>query len=210
MVTFKNIKERLLNGALSLYSKYGIKSITMDDISRELGVSKKTIYQHFSDKNNLIRDVINYEKEMHQRIMKKMILSDLNAIDELIHANKQIHMSQSIHSPTFYFDLKKYYPEIYNDWISYKRDRMYEIIHRNLQKGIREGLYRKDLDIDLISRLHMARTEMMYSSDLISHDEVSNARFIDEVFKYHIHGICNSDGLSYFEKKIEELNVKNN
>lgn len=199
--------ERLFNSALSLYSKYGIKSITMDDLSRELGISKKTLYQHVSDKLDLITKVIEYEKKMHRDIMERMLSYNLNAIDELIHANRQIHLSQSIHSPTFYFDLKKYYPEIYSNWINYKRERMYEMIYRNLEKGVNEGLYRDDLDIDIISRLHMARTEMMYTSDLLNHDEVSNAQFINEVFRYHIHGICNSKGINYFNKRIEEIEL---
>lgn len=205
MIRKSTNKERFLNGALSLYSRYGIKSITMDSLCRELGISKKTIYQYVEDKQQLIEEVIEHEKLLHNEIMDKMIQSDLNAIDELIHANRQIHLSQSIHSHTFYFDLKKYYPNVYEPWVEYKRERMYSMILRNLNKGIDEGFYREDLNVDVISRLHMARAEMLYSSDIMSDDEVSNARFIDEVFKYHIHGICNERGIKYFNSKINDV-----
>ncbi len=196
--------ERILNSALSLYSKYGIKSITMDDLCRELGISKKTLYQHVDDKQDLIRKVIGHEIEMQRNAMEKMFRSEMNAIDELMHVNKYIHLSQSIHSPTFYFDLKKYYPDIYNEWIEYKRKKMYEMIMRNLKKGIAEGLFRKDMDARIISKLHVARVEMMHASTIIEEEEYSTATFIDEIFNYHIHGICNDHGLKYFRMKLDQ------
>mgnify|MGYP006283885303 CR=1 FL=1 len=196
--------ERILNSALSLYSKYGIKSITMDDLCRELGISKKTLYQHVDDKQDLIRKVIGHEIEMQRNAMEQMFRSEMNAIDELMHVNKHIHLSQSIHSPTFYFDLKKYYPDIYNEWIEYKRNKMYEMIMRNLNKGIAEGLFRKDMDARIISKLHVARVEMMHASTIIEEEEYSTATFIDEIFNYHIHGICNDHGLKYFRMKLDQ------
>ncbi len=193
--------ERILNSALALYSKYGIKSITLDDLCRELGISKKTLYQHIQDKNDLIRKVIDYEIGLQKISMEKMFRSEINAIDELIYVNKMIHENQSIHNPTFYYDLKKYYPDIYAEWLEYKRKKMFEMIHRNLEKGISEGLYRKDLNSIIISKLHMSRTESMHTSEIIDEKELSSARFIDEVFIYHIHGICNEKGLAYYYQK---------
>jgi AcrR family transcriptional regulator len=196
--------ERILNSALSLYSKYGIKSITMDDLCRELGISKKTLYQHVEDKQDLIRKVISHEICMQRKVTEKMFQTEMNAIDELMHVNKQIHLSQSIHSPTFYFDLKKYFPDIYNEWIEYKRKKMYEMIVRNLDKGMSEGLFRKDMDVHVIAKLHVARVEMTHASTIIEEEEYSTAAFIDEIFKYHIHGICNDKGLKYFKMKLDQ------
>ena len=199
--------ERILNSALALYSKYGIKSITLDDLCRELGISKKTLYQHIHDKNDLIRKVIDYEISLQQKSMEKMFRSEINAIDELIYVNSMIHENQSIHNPTFYYDLKKYYPGIYAEWLDYKREKMFEMIHRNLEKGISEGLYRNDLDSIIISKLHMSRTESMHTSEIIDEKELSTSRFVDEVFSYHIHGICNEKGLAYYYSKKEQLNT---
>ncbi|MDF1571670.1 MAG: TetR/AcrR family transcriptional regulator [Bacteroidales bacterium] len=196
--------ERILNSALSLYSKYGIKSITMDDLCRELGISKKTLYRHVTDKQDLIRKVIDYEIELQRKSMEKMFRSEMNAIDELMHVNKQIHLSQSIHSPTFYFDLKKYYPAIYNEWVEYKRKKLYEMIMRNLEKGVAEGLFRQDMDARVISKLHVARVEMLHASGIVDEEELSAGRFIDEIFKYHIHGICNDKGLKYFRQQLDQ------
>ena len=198
--------ERILNSALALYSKYGIKSITLDDLCRELGISKKTLYQHIDDKNDLIRKVIDYEISLQQKSMEKMFQSEINAIDELIYVNRMIHENQSIHNPTFYYDLKKYYPVVYAEWLEYKREKMFKMIHRNLEKGISEGLYRKELDSTVISKLHMSRTESMHTSEIIDEKELSTSRFINEVFSYHIHGICNENGLAYYYQKKKQIN----
>jgi TetR/AcrR family transcriptional regulator, cholesterol catabolism regulator len=200
--------ERILNSALTLYSKYGIKSITLDDLCKELGISKKTIYQFITDKKDLIRKVVDYEITIQHNSYKKMVSSDINAIDELLYVNRQIHENQGIHNPVFYYDLKKYYPDIYKEWMKYKRARMYELIHRNLEKGIAEGLYRKEMDAAVISRLHMARAEMMHSSDIIDEKEFGTSHFINEIFRYHIHGICNEQGLAYFKAHYKEFNKK--
>lgn len=200
--------DRILNSALALYSKYGIKSITLDDLCRDLGISKKTLYLHIHDKKDLIRKVMEYERHIQETNTKKMYRAGINAIDELMYVNRMIHENESIHSPTFYFDLKKYYPDLYGEWIEYKRKRMYEVIRRNLQKGIEEGLFRKDLDPDIISRLHMVRTETMHTSEILEDNERSASRFLHEVFRYHIHGICNDKGLAYFREK-EAQNLKN-
>ena len=141
---------------------------------------------------------------MQRSTMEKMFRKEMNAIDELMHVNKQIHLSQSIHSPTFYFDLKKYFPTVYRDWIESKRSRLHNLIIRNLEKGISEGLFRKDLNATVISKLHVARIEMMHTSGMIEMDEVDIGTFIDEVFKYHIHGICNELGLKYFNEILKE------
>jgi AcrR family transcriptional regulator len=208
METLLTAHDRILNSALALYSKYGLKSVTMDDLCRELGISKKTLYQHVEDKNDLIRKVMEYEKQIQEEETEKMSAKDMNAIDELIHVNKKIHASQNIHSPTFYFDLKKFHQDIYYDWLDYKRKMMFELIIKNLKKGIMEGFYRDDLDLEIISKLHMARTEMMHTSDIITEDEFAKSKFIDEVFNYHIHGICNEVGLAYFKSRESEMKTK--
>jgi TetR/AcrR family transcriptional regulator, cholesterol catabolism regulator len=197
--------DRILSSALVLYSRYGIKSITLDDLCSDLGISKKTLYQFIEDKSDLIRKVIQYDISIQLKSFEKMVNSNINAIDELLFVNRQIHKNEGLHNPVFYYDLKKYYPDIYKEWIDYKRDRMFKLIHRNLEKGIAEGLYRSDMDATVISRLHMARTEMLHLSDIIDEKETSTSHFINEIFRYHIHGICNEKGLAYFKTHFKEF-----
>ena len=195
----------LLGTTLNLYSRYGIRSVTMDDISRELGMSKKTIYQLVQHKQDLVRRVMEYEDSESDQIMNQFPKSGINAIDQLIEVNSLMHATRTKHNPTFYYDLRKYHPEIFKVWIGKKRNRMYSLLIQNMIQGKEEGLYRKDLNHHIIARLYLARMEMFNSTDVLEENELKSLDFFREILIYHIHGICNSRGLEYFSLNKEQL-----
>ena len=195
----------LLGTALNLYSRYGTRSVTMDDISRELGMSKKTIYQLVKDKHDLVTRVVEYETSLSDQMMDRFRKSGINAIDQLIEVNSLIHTARTKHSPTFYYDLKKYHSKIFSGWIKNKRNRMYTLLIQNMIKGKEERLYREDLNHHIIARLYMARMEMFNSTDVLEDNELKSLDFFREILIYHIHGICNSRGLEYFSLNKEQL-----
>ena len=197
----------ILEKILSLYSRLGIRSITMDDISRELGMSKKTLYQLFSDKNELVSRVLELEMELNKDYMEEDRESDANSIDELIQVNQKIHSIVSSHNPAFYFDLKKYYPMDFRKWMNDRRERMYELLIKNMRRGKSEGLYRSDLDEEVIARLYMARMEMLYEHEITAEEATFSTHFIREIFLYHLHGICNPEGLQYLAKHKESIHL---
>lgn len=194
----KNIEIRIYLKVLALFSKYGIRSITMDDIARELGVSKKTLYTIVSDKSDLISKVIDYEMTLHHQSMDEMIRLRYNAIDELLHMNKQIHAAISSHHPSFYHDLKKYYPDLFLQWMDQRQNYMFDVIIRNIENGKREGFYRKDLNEQIIAKLYLSRIEMLNENGVLKDGDSISHNIIKEVFIYHVHGICNAEGLEYF------------
>jgi AcrR family transcriptional regulator len=138
--------EMILSSVLGLYSRYGIKSITMDDVSRELGISKKTLYQFIRDKADLIGRVLDYERRLTKQYMDQLADPDHNAIDELIEVNNRIHTSLTSHNPAFYYDLKKYYPDLFKGWMKQRRHGMYTLLISNIRRGKQEGFYREDMD----------------------------------------------------------------
>lgn len=192
----KRDKDDLLANVLAMFSRYGIRSVTMDDISRELGISKKTLYQHVVDKNDLIDRVIDYELIQSRGFIDRLTGSDLNAIDELIQVNTQMHSLLSSHNPAFSYDLKKYYTEVFRRWMHERRQRMYELIMRNMIKGKQEGLYREELSEHVIARLYLARMEMLKDNELFD-EESDSVDVVREILIYHLHGICNAEGLTY-------------
>lgn len=191
---------KIIGEAANLYKKYGIKSVTMDDVASHLGISKKTLYQYVKDKNQLVEKVVLEKIRYKEKEFMAILVKNLNAIDELLAINKYINTVFRDYQPSMEFDLQKYYPESYKILQSVRRKRMYETIHQNLIKGIKEGLYRKDLDIEIITKLHVFRCENIIENDLFTQDEITSSRFFNEIFKYHIHGIANEKGLKYFEK----------
>jgi len=201
MKEIDNITKRVL----PLFIRYGIRSVTMDDIARELGISKKTLYNAFKDKDDLINRVIDFDMAQSRTFMEEVHQSESNAVQELFMVNRKIHSVRSNYSPSFYYDLKRYYPESYRRWIEDKRNNMYNVITGNLRKGKQEGVYRAEIDEHIIGRLHMARVEMLDGNEIIEENERMSSKFIQEVFTYHLHGICNAQGLKYLSEEMDKL-----
>ena len=198
-----NIFERIL----SLFRRYGIRGVTMDDIAGELGVSKKTLYNDFRDKDDLIKQVVDFDLDQSRRLLEEVFESAPNALEELFMVNRQIHSTRAFYSPSFYYDLRRYYPETYRKWIGDKRQNMYGLITENLRKGKQEGVYRQEIDEHTIGRLYMARIEMLDSNEIIEEKDSRSSEFMQEVFSYHLHGICNENGLKNLSL-IEDKNEK--
>lgn len=195
--------QQILLRVYDLYNKYGIKSITMDDVSRELGISKKTLYQHVHDKAELVEKVMVMNSIKHGTNIQKIVDKNLNAIVELLEVNAYMNEMMKDHNPTLDYDLKKYYPDIYNRLMTDTRQRMYNSIRENLIKGQKEGYYRKEMDIDIICKLHMTRMEYKYSSDSFTLNELNSPAILKEIFIYHLHGISNENGVQVLKEKLK-------
>ena len=109
------------------------------------------------------------------------------------------------HSPTYEYDLKKYYPDIYQSLMSARRKLMYESMISNIRKGKKEGIYRKELDEKIISKLHLLRIENLQSSEIFDEEEMHSPKFFKEVFVYHIHGLATEEGLKVFRENMPKL-----
>jgi len=196
----KNILERVYE----MYNKFGIKSVTMDDVSRELGISKKTLYQHVKDKSELVEQVMLLNTLKHREAMYDIVDQNLNAIVELLEINAYMNIMMKDHNPTLDYDLKKYYPEISKKLMYESRKRMFDSIKRNLIKGQDEGIYRKDMNVDIISRIHMTRMEYRHSSDSFTISELNSPEVLKEIFIYHLHGISNEKGVQVLNEKLKQ------
>jgi AcrR family transcriptional regulator len=200
-------KREILEKICDLYKKYGVKSITMDDAARHLGISKKTLYQHFSDKTELVREAVISEIGKRQDRLIILNRENSNAIEDLLDYYRiQIQLILD-YKPNFVYDLKKYYPGIYDTYVRIKRERILESTRKNLEKGKKEGVFRKDLDVDIISRLLLMRIEGMIHSGIFTTEELLSPKVFTELFKYHLYGIVSEKGRAYFEKHKDKLTV---
>lgn len=186
-----------------LYLKYGIKSVTMDDVARELGISKKTLYLHFKDKDHLVSSVIKYKMDSQHEAMRKVCKMKVNAIEELLMVSKLITQFLKNVNPSATYDLQKYYPEIWKNISRDRRDHIYQQISDNMKRGIKEGLYRSDLNIDIIAHFYLFRLEMSNTLDLIVENKYSYEEIFNNFFSYHIRGIANQKGIEYLERKLK-------
>jgi len=188
-----------------LFKTYGIKSITMDDVSRELGISKKTLYQHFKDKSELVVIVLQREFDQKAEEFNNAMENKPNAIEEVF-GYFSVQMELLVNQkPNFIYDLKKYYPLIYQRFTKQKNDRMMDKVLNNLIRGKKEGLYRKDLNEEIITKMHIARIESLMSSGIFSMEELMSPLFFLEAFKYHLYGIVSEKGRDILNKQIDQI-----
>jgi AcrR family transcriptional regulator len=199
----------ILTKVKSLYSKYGIKSVTMDDVSRELGISKKTLYQFVKDKTELVEKIVELEIEKYGCFFETLHTKNLNAIEELFEVQKIVTKMLREHNPSQDYDLRKYYPEQFAKVQNVKRERMYENILLNLKKGKVEGLYRSEIDEEIIAKIQLLRIETSFDTEIFTMEEIMSTKVFYEIFIYHIRGIANEKGIALLEKKLKESENNN-
>lgn len=189
-----------------LYRRYGIKSVTMDDVARELGISKKTLYEHFRDKEDLVRRVLMNEFDRHRCVLEEnMAQRQQNAIESLFEVYKMTNAMLRDFNPSMGYDLRKYYPRLFIRIRDLWRKRVLESVRDNLTRGKKEGLYRKELNSALIAKLHVARAESMLDNDLFTPEEIASMKLFHEVFVYHLHGILSHKGRIFFERNFDQF-----
>jgi AcrR family transcriptional regulator len=189
--------------------KYGIKSVTMDDVARELGISKKTLYQYVNDKNELVKKVVELDLNEKGEFFSKMCCPGLNAIEEIFEVHKMVQQMLKDYNPSTEYDLRKYYPELYTSIVKVRRERIFNNILSNLQKGKKEGLYRVELNDELIAKLQLSRVETAFDDKIFTQEELLSPKVFYELFVYHIRGIANEKGLTVLEHKLKELEHNN-
>jgi AcrR family transcriptional regulator len=204
-----NELKNILRKTRELYTLYGIKSITMDDIARELAISKKTLYQFVTDKDDLVGKFVDYEIELRQEEIFKCFRTGFNAIEELFEISFFMHKMLRAQNPATEHDLRKYYPHHFQKIVTARREKMYKYILMNLKKGKEEGLYREEMDEEIIGKLFLSRSEDGNFRELFSTEEYSSFRLFFEILVHHIRGIATEKGIIVLEKKIEELETKN-
>jgi TetR/AcrR family transcriptional regulator, cholesterol catabolism regulator len=188
-----------------LYHRYGIKSVTMDDIAKQLGISKKTLYEHFTDKEDIVRRVLMMELLKGDEEFRKIESDKLNAIEELFEVYKRIKCVFRDYNASMEYDIRKYYPDLFMKIRDSRRKRMLEASYNNMTKGKKEGLYRSDLNARILSRLHTLRIENLFENDLFSIEELVSFKVFHELFVYHLNGIMSDRGREFFKANFEKF-----
>lgn len=197
--------KNILSKVRDLYMKYGIKSITMDDVARELSISKKTLYQYVEDKDDLVGKFIDNEILRRQEDICKCFRIGFNAIEELFEISMYMNKIMRGQNTTTEHDLKKYYPSHFEKAIKARREGIYNYILVNLKKGIKEGLYRKELNKEIIAKLYLWRSENAHLDELFTVEEFTSRKLFVELLTYHVRGIATEKGIFVLENKIKEL-----
>ena len=208
----QSLRTNIKKTAAKLFLKYGLRSVSIDDICNELRISKKTFYAQFSQKEELIASVLMEHNE--KRIKKLEIKSKPchfsgNAIDQLAAVSVFHASTQNDRFVNFFYDLNKYYPEIHKRITQHNQEKICENIRENILKGIEEKLFRSDFDLELMIRfLALQYITMM---DLTSKDfgKVTMRRAFELVMDVYVRVLCNRQGLDYYEKLLAQRALDN-
>lgn len=198
-------KQKILESACEMFFQCGTRSVSMDDISKKLAISKKTLYQYYSNKQDLISQVLNWELAHPKFSFESPKFEGLNAIERYWKFYRFI--SEMIKKPhhSLEFDLKKYHPELWNKFKSGKMKLFSEELKLNIKQGVSEGLYRQELNVGIITNLLVRFYLNMWNEeyDVFSEAELMSEELNRELTIYHLHGICSVKGIEYL-KKISE------
>ncbi len=202
---FKKLEE-IVQQTCHLFKKYGIKSVSMDDIARECGISKKTLYEHIKDKNDLVIKVLEFAESKDGSSKHSLDFDkSLNAVDSMYMVYKGALSFFEDFNLSMEYDLKKYYPKLYKKNLMKRRERLYEKMIQNMNQGIKEGFYRADLNPDIIAKLHILKIESLLQTDIFENDNYSVMQLFKEMFIYHFMGIATALGIEEFNTKIKDI-----
>ena len=179
----------------------------MDDIARELGMSKKTLYQFFENKNDMLTQIFQHEEERDIEMTRCILIDAENAVDELMGFAKHglDEFAKVMSSPTIMYDLQKYYRDI---WVHFEvgmNQRIYEGTKANIERGKNEGLYRMDVDVDIVAKFYVRQVMSILDEETFPSKHYDKVRLFTEYLIYHIHGIATSKGVAIFEEKMKAL-----
>ncbi|MBN2518971.1 MAG: TetR/AcrR family transcriptional regulator [Bacteroidales bacterium] len=194
----------------TLYEKYGIKSVTMDDVARELGISKKTLYQCVKDKDELVERISEIYELENEKLFEEIKDKKLNAIQSLLLVNIIAAKMVKNYNPGMEYDLKKYHQVVYTRIKDRIQKKMYKSVLDNLKQGKAEGLYRENLNEEIIAKMYVLRMDSLMDCELISREEMLKPKFTDQITEYHIRGIANEKGIAEYEKNKKKYNNDNN
>ena len=203
-VTESREQQQLLLKARDLFMRIGIRSVSMDDIARELGISKKTLYQLVENKEGLVEQVLEADTCRDLETLNRNREESADAIDEFLRNSRYFIRQMREMSPTAMHDLRKYYPELFHNQIKAHQHEFHRGVAANLERGMREGLYREDLDAEVIANLYVGMTMMVIDRGVFPAQERPLSEILLQQSTYHFNGVVNAVGRDRLEHYLKQ------
>ena len=197
------MKKNIILKATELFMKLGFKSVTMDDIAKEMGISKKTIYTHFNNKETIIGVVTDHVFETVCHDIDAICDLNQNPIQELYAIKKRVmqYMQKEKASPTY--QLQKYYPTIYNNIKQRQFSYMQQCVVKNLHRGLEQDLYRKNIEVQFVARIYFNGITGIKEESLFPHTMYEGETLYEMYLEYHLRGIVTPKGRNILNQMIQ-------
>jgi AcrR family transcriptional regulator len=202
------VKERILTKAADLFMRYGIRSITMDEIATQLGISKKTIYQFFTDKDEMVSAVIDQEISKNENECIQFRQDAANAVHQLFLALESLEEMLKYTNPLMLYDLEKHHPRAYRKIKDYKYQFLYRTILENLEWGISEKLYRDDIQLDITTKWRIESAFLVFNPDVFPHSRYNMFEVNFHLALLFLYGVVTDKGRELIIQYTHERNKK--
>jgi AcrR family transcriptional regulator len=186
--------ERIIQGGEDLFLQAGIKSVTMDDIAKHLGMSKKTIYQFFKDKNELVTALVKKKLKEDEDQMIEFISRSTNVIEEMINMTKSSEEMFSRINPIVIHDMQKYHPDAWKVFQDFKSDVLVSTLEELLTKGIKQGYIRPEIDVKIVARMRVNTVELGFNTSIFPVAEFNTWKVQVQFLDHFNYGICTLKG----------------
>ncbi len=192
--------QEILDRAENLFIEYGFRSVSMDDLAHETGKSKKTLYKHFPNKDELVKQILLRFVKRHEARLTEIQQEADNAVDEwfriyLHHCKISNHLR-----PSVLYDLEKYHAGAWKVFHGFKNLFIHRVVSENLKRGQAEGLYRQDLDPDIVARMYVAMLEAIVDSGLARKTGMDRQVVQKTFLEYHLYGIATEKGIEIYQR----------
>lgn len=199
------IKLKIVVAANDLFMKFGIRSVTMDDIARHLGISKKTIYQCFSEKDELVQSVNKLHQDQWEGECVKVISNSSSAIDELLQFSVIFRKAISKMNPSVMNDMFKYHRNTWEDWNRFKKEILRQRVVDTILRGKKDGSFREDASAEILAIMRIEQIDLAFNDQIFPTDKFSFEEVQMQLFDHFIYGCLTPKGVDIYENNKKQI-----
>jgi len=200
------MKDKILDKASEMFLNFGFKSVTMDDLAEKMSISKKTIYSHFCNKTRLVEETTSKMFLCITTGIDAIRELDLNPIEEIYEIKKFMMENLKDEKSSCQYQLQKYYPKAYSTLMKKQFETMQDCVSKNLQRGVDDGYFRKEIDVDFITRVYFKGMTGIKDMETFPSEMFNMKYVVDSYIDYHVRGIATEKGIQTLEKTKKQYN----
>lgn len=200
----EEVREKIIQHAFELFMQYGVRSVTMDDVAREASMSKKTLYQYFENKADLVLEVAKYHLNVEAKLFKQIDKEAKDAIEELIMVTKCMRQIVTKMNPALLFDLQKYHANAWEKYNDFKKTVVQGNVKRNIERGKEEGVFREDIDPEIISTLRVELVQLAFNPKIFPREKFDFGTVQLQILDHFINGLLTDTGRKNYKEYIEK------
>ncbi len=198
-----DIQSKLFKRVEEMFFRLGIRNLTMDDVARELGISKKTLYQHVENKDDLVKKVMLVGIEEDRAAHLTIVGGSKDAVDEMLGVARYVIGQVRQIKPILMFDLQRHYPDAWAMMDDFHTHDIKIWVKKNIERGIREGLYRPEVNPEIVASIYVAASANICDERFFPHGKFAFEEVILQFMTNHVFGICSEKGRKLFLKRLE-------